>query len=107
MLAVAPTPGCAQGDSRLTARMEAGVAVVQVGGRSLANREGAQHHSGRITHVEEVLVCLFRSGGYLYSSGRNVVQRRVAVRGWAARSVLDCERSDCGVGASSKTGVKE
>jgi hypothetical protein len=30
--------------------MEAGVAVVEVGGGSLANNNGAQHQGGRVTH---------------------------------------------------------
>jgi hypothetical protein len=32
--------------------MEAGVTVVHVGGSSLANDNGAQHHGGRVTHFD-------------------------------------------------------
>jgi hypothetical protein len=35
---------------RLATSVEAGVAVVHVGGGGLANSEGAQHHSGGATH---------------------------------------------------------
>jgi len=36
----------------LTAGVEAGVTVVEVGGSSLANDDGAQHRGGRVTHRE-------------------------------------------------------
>jgi hypothetical protein len=36
---------------RFTARMEAGVTVVEVGSSSLADSKGAQHHSRGVTHV--------------------------------------------------------
>jgi hypothetical protein len=45
-----------RGHSRLAAGVEARVAVVEVGSSGLANGEGAQHHGGRVTHVDVVLI---------------------------------------------------
>jgi hypothetical protein len=36
----------------LTTGVEAGVAVVKVGGSSLTDNNGAQHEGGRVTHFE-------------------------------------------------------